>query len=263
MDALAQQLDLFGDAYRFVDGDDIAAALDRGRPLPARALWITFDDGHPDALAAGELLAARGVRAMNFVCPSVIGTTAPFWWQVLDAAQQHGLVEPGGRRWLKTCPDSDRRAEIDRLRAGLGAAGVSIDRRQPRVEDLQAWRRLGHEVGNHSWDHPVLPTCPEDAQRMQVRRAHEWLHDNGMSPRFFAYPNGDWSPVAEEELHRLGYRASFLFDHRLTVPQQQNHQRLSRLRLDSDAGVQRARAIVSGAHPAVFQAARKVGLVPA
>jgi hypothetical protein len=65
----------------------------------------------------------------------------------------------------------------------------------------------------------------------------------------------------------LGYRMALLFDHRLAVvgtPPAMSigapefPAALSRLRLDSDAPVERLRAIVSGAHPALF----RVGFAP-
>jgi peptidoglycan/xylan/chitin deacetylase (PgdA/CDA1 family) len=117
------------------------------------------------------------------------------------------------------------------------------------LEDLLRWRELGHFVGNHTWDHPCLDRCEPWEQREQILKGHSWLKTVGLlAHEVFAYPNGDWTPVAEGMLEELGYEVAVLFDHKLaSLP---GHPlRLSRLRLDASAPAERFRAIISGAHP--------------
>jgi hypothetical protein len=72
----------------------------------------------------------------------------------------------------------------------------------------------------------------------------------------FAWPNGDPADAALDEARRLGYRLVLLADHRVCA-RRPDGLALSRLRLDTDAELTRARAIVAGAHSAVFQASRR------
>ena len=53
--------------------DELAAALRGERPLPERAVAVTFDDGFADTLAAVETLQARGLAATVYVTSGEVG----------------------------------------------------------------------------------------------------------------------------------------------------------------------------------------------
>jgi peptidoglycan/xylan/chitin deacetylase (PgdA/CDA1 family) len=259
-------LDHLRSRYRPVSGAQVAAAFSGGPALPPRAVWVTFDDGRADVVDDGlPELRRAGVPATLFVCPGLIEERRPFWWDIvtgsLDAA---GAYEYEGRTWtdrglvtrLKQVPDPERRRVLADLESRTPDAG-DRDRVLTRGQ-LDEWLAAGHEIGNHTWDHPCLDQCEPEEQAAQVARAHEALTAmTGTAPTLFAYPNGDWADAAERELRRLGYGIGLLFDHRLAAPSQQPL-RLSRLRIDSDAPPRRTTAIVSGAHSTLFQARRAV-----
>jgi peptidoglycan/xylan/chitin deacetylase (PgdA/CDA1 family) len=261
--AFSRQLDLLCERWVPVSAEQVRRAAAGGR-LPRRALWLTFDDGHPAVVdTAMAVLDAAGVHATAFVCPAVVDTCEPYWFQVVDAAVAEGLAEarsasrPGLRARLKAMRDSDRRSAVAALLDQLADRGVHVHRRQITSDQLDRWRAGGHEVGSHSWDHPLLDRCDDDEQRRQVRRAHAWLADRGMLPArpFFALPNGNRAAVAEDELRCLGYGPPLLFDHRLARPARTGH--VSRLRLDAAADARRTAAVVSGLQPAAQHLLRR------
>lgn len=244
-----------------VNGDDITAWVTVRKPLPRYPVWFTFDDGLKTTFLAAELLASYGIQATCFVNPESIKDQSLLWFQTLDEISRQGKLGPQERERfstarLKAIPDEARRAEIRELSARLESRELAATTKSGSVDDMIRWREMGHEIGNHTWDHPCLSQCPIDVQRSQITKAHEWLTRKGFSPRFMAYPNGDWTRDASAIATSLGYVASVLFDHRL------NHslgdpQRLSRLRLDADASVSRADSIVSGSHSLLFSAIRR------
>ena len=249
----AAQLEELARRYRPVGAPEVVAALRSGRRLPRRAVWVTFDDGRPELFDAGRALLDRyAVPATVFVCPSLVGGTRPPWWVTaaagsldVDGAVLRGVavVTP-----LKRVPDAERRAALERLRFD----GDPPTEHQPDVDELRAWMGDGHTVGNHTWDHPCLDRCPPDAQRQQIEDGHRWLQrELGIDRPLFAYPNGDWTASAEAVLEDLGIDLACLFDHRL-VARRPNPLRVSRLRLDADAPIERFRAVVSGAHPILY-----------
>lgn len=64
VDDFRHQLEYFRRYYTFVGMDDIVGALDDGRPLPARPLLLTFDDGYADHYTyVWPTLLALGVTA--------------------------------------------------------------------------------------------------------------------------------------------------------------------------------------------------------
>src|SRR5690349_9090397 len=58
--------------------------LTEGRPLPRRAVALTFDDGYRDNLAiAGPLLAKLGLPATCFLVPHALSGQVVPWWERL------------------------------------------------------------------------------------------------------------------------------------------------------------------------------------
>lgn len=191
-----RQLGYLTARYVLVSGAEVATAVRGGAHLPDRALWITFDDGQRSVVEHGlPELERVGAVATMFVCPGLIAEGEPFWWSVVAAAAGRGSVSFGGREWadeslvrhLKTVPDAARREFVATLPT---PAPDPLD--QPVDEaGLQRWIGAGMEVGNHTWDHPMLDQCSPEAQRTQIERAHHYLEQvTGTAPTMFAYPNG-------------------------------------------------------------------------
>ncbi|MGH8892456.1 MAG: polysaccharide deacetylase family protein [Actinomycetes bacterium] len=241
--------------------DEVVAAAGRGRRLPRRALWVTFDDGNPGTFRAAADLAAAGVSATAFVCPGVVDTREPLWWQVVDEAIRRNVLPTVMHRGdltrfrssLKRAPDSARRRAVDACREALNSqvpGGFQVA--QATTGDLETWLGHGHHLGNHTWDHPLLDRCPKEEQKRQIATAHDWLRERFPSqPPVFAYPNGNRTLYAEGIAASLGYDVRTLFDHRVAASNL-GAQAVSRVRIDADAPLARFRAIASGAHPLTF-----------
>lgn len=228
------------------------------RPLPDRALWVTFDDGDPTTIIdAAPVLQRLGVPATAFVCPGLIDSGRAPWWEVVQRATARGLdVELDGVRLqgqaavtaLKRVPDPRRREVV----AGLADRVGDAAERPVEVEDLQRWRDAGCDLGNHTWDHPCLDRCAAQEQLEQIDRAAAWLDERGLwERRLFAYPNGDRTELAEAHLARRDYDLVALFDHHV-VSRAAGPLRVSRLRLDAAAGEARTAAVSSGVHSGLF-----------
>jgi peptidoglycan/xylan/chitin deacetylase (PgdA/CDA1 family) len=72
--------------YSPVSADQVLDSLE-GRPLPQRAVWVTFDDGHPSVVERGLPIIERWeIPITVFLCPAVIDTTTPLWWQAVELA---------------------------------------------------------------------------------------------------------------------------------------------------------------------------------
>lgn len=249
--------------YNVVGGWQVQRSYERDEPLPPRSVWLTFDDAHPAVFARAQpLLAEFGLTATVYVCPGVIDADAPYWWDIVREAAALGIgaeiddetVEPSElEAELKRCPDRTRRRIVASLQERLAIGPTpSLVRRQATRTQLLDWLAAGHQIGNHSWDHPCLDHCDDREQERQVVAAHDWLESvTGDQVTSFAYPNGNWAAATEKTLIRLGYRTAVGFDHRI-ARQCDDPLRLSRLRLDADAQPARVRAVVSGAQPALM-----------
>src|SRR5687768_2534006 len=66
------------------------ADLVEGRPLPPRAVALTFDDGYLDNYTvASPILRAAGLPATFFLVPGFLSGTAQAWWEDLGWAFAH------------------------------------------------------------------------------------------------------------------------------------------------------------------------------
>jgi peptidoglycan-N-acetylglucosamine deacetylase len=65
----------------------------------------------------------------------------------------------------------------------------------------------GHAVGNHSWDHPSLPSLPEHEIREQLARTNAAIAAaTGLQPELFRPPFGDTDATVERVAAELGLR---------------------------------------------------------
>ncbi|MGC0417671.1 polysaccharide deacetylase family protein [Embleya sp. AB8] len=253
----AGQLDRLRRIARPVSLDEVEAALAERRPLPDRAVLLTFDDGERSILEHGlPLLRERGIPGVAYVVASAIDSRTPFWWHEADRLVAAGARVPGEPErspsawvaYLKTVPQERRLALLAALRDGHEpVAGAQLT--GPELRLLESG---GVRVENHSLTHPLLDRCDDVDVRHEVVDAHERLALLlGREPRSFAYPNGNWDVRAERLLAELGYRSAFLFDHRLGPRLPDHPLRISRLRVGSNTRPARFATILSGLHPAI------------
>ena len=255
------QLTYLARAMRPVSLDDVLTAMYGGRSLPARAVLLTFDDGHRSLLETGlPLLQERGFPAVAFIVPGVLDTDQPFWWTEAEQllaqggrSERYPGLTPSAMVWrLKRVPDTERLEVLAELRKT--ARGPSPRTPQLRRAELPLLESAWLTIGNHSVTHPCLPHCEDGKVAAEVTGAHQLLGDTlGHEPATFAYPNGDWDQRAEATLAGAGYETAFLFDHRSNPSTPRHPLRISRLRVNSTTSLGRFAMIVSGLHPALHR----------
>jgi peptidoglycan/xylan/chitin deacetylase (PgdA/CDA1 family) len=257
--AFADQLAYLSRYFEIVSGSQVVAWL-RGEDHGERPLvWLTFDDADLSVVEAGlPLLEAHRAPATLYQVASVVDTSEPFWWQVAERARDRGASIPTVSQ-LKQVEDERRRMLVEVAWRHLAERDpAALHQPQMTTEHLRRWIGSGREVGSHTWDHPCLDRCAPEESSEQVRRAAAWVDSLGVAhPRAFAYPNGNFDPTTDAVLRELGYATALLAGHRLT-PRSSDPLHLQRLRVDASAPLGRFRAILSGAHSAVFHLGKRV-----
>jgi peptidoglycan/xylan/chitin deacetylase (PgdA/CDA1 family) len=241
------QMEHLVERYRPVSSEQVVRWLDGATLLPG-AVWVTFDDGDPTVVERGlPILSRLGIPATMFICPGVIDTDRPYWWEIIDQ------ISPIEVARLKGVPNAERIARTEEVANQLREErGADLSRRQLSSEKLQQWLEAGGDVGNHTWDHPIMDRCEPEEQERQIRTAHDWIMDRVRPARLlYAHPNGNAVAHSDSVLAALGYDLSVMFDHRIASVRTRT--RLSRLRTNADSDLTRFRAIVSGVHPTVHR----------
>lgn len=223
-----------------------------------RPVWITFDDGDPSIIEPGlTVLSQYGVSATAFICPGLVDTEDPFWWQTVQSAVELGLTGADTVRRLKSRPDSERREVVAGLRRKVeDALDAPLHRRQLTSAELHRWVGAGHNLGNHTWDHPMLDQCEDLEQVRQIETAHRWIEERfDAAHPVFAYPNGNTTGTSREALADLGYAMALLFDHQ--TADLKDPLAVSRIRVNADDTLDEFKARVSGVHPFLHHALRR------
>lgn len=210
---------------------DALRDLAAGRPLPPRAVALTFDDGYRDNLTlAAPALARLGAPATFFLVPGFLDRTVDAWWEVLAwaVARGEGEAEVRGHRIVagdphrpevaafaedvKSAPRAVREAAVAELAERLGArGGVGTDR---LFMDWDEARRLppGIEVGSHTPAHEILARETAGDQAAGLAAARRRLQDElAAQVDLLAYPNGgpgDFDDVTIAAARDAGHTAA-------------------------------------------------------
>jgi peptidoglycan/xylan/chitin deacetylase (PgdA/CDA1 family) len=187
------------------DWEQIARGL---RPLPPRAVLVTFDDGYRNVLTCGlPILERYSIPALVFVSSGPVARQVRFWFDAVASRDGEEAVERA--KGL----DYDAWRE---LAMGAEAAVAPGDPHAPlTIEELQ--RLAAHPlvtIGAHTESHPILARASIGAQRAEIvasRRALEsWI---GRPVSAFAYPNGrpgaDFTAETVEAVSAAGFSHAF------------------------------------------------------
>lgn len=234
------QLDHVGRYYRPVALDEALAAFAEGRPLPSRAVLITFDDGYANNFEiAAPILRQKGIPAAFFLTTGFLDGTHRPWWYVLRSwiaragVERVGWPEANAENssdpracifaWearLKSMRETEREAELERIgdRVRLPCeTGISF----MSWDQARALRKQGFALGAHTVRHTNLGVEAAETVHREVAESVARIRaETGVSPMAFAFPYGrerDVSPAADAAFRESGITIALLTEHGLNL----------------------------------------------
>lgn len=191
---------------------EIADHISEGRPLPARSVHVSIDDGFRNNLIAAEILDRYRVPWSLFVVvDAVLDGYRPWFVRLADALSAtsnvrlpDGAVVEMSRRQDKlpfarmvkaevmAAPADAQDAVLDRILALPGMVTPEATR-WPflTANELLQLSTAGVEIGNHSSRHRNLTRCSPERLHQEVTESRQRLSTAlGRNVRFFAYPDG-------------------------------------------------------------------------
>jgi len=237
-DQFALQMKLFRSFFSPVSLEEVLLWRDKGKPLPPRAVLVTFDDGYRDnGEIAWPIMRDLSIPGIVFLATDHIGTAKPFLWDFAAycyeaTSHRHASVPLLGETslftkqeryaatsaWVsavKQQPAQQRRGLMDALAVSLGVSPLSEVFSDLYLDwnEVRRLSREGLEFGGHTHTHPILTRLPaieacEEIAHCQSRLTAEIGHP----ARAFAYPNGsaqDYSPEHEEQVRQAGFSIGF------------------------------------------------------
>lgn len=227
---------LVAENFHCIGLPEAVARLSAGRPLPPRAVAISFDDGYADnRTEAVPVLQAHGLTASFFVASGFLDGGCMWNDRVIELVRGYGGAEIDlspiglGRYASGTVPEKaalldtvlidlkyrEPAARSDAIDGLAAITGGSVPRdlmmSTAQVREMQA---AGMEVGGHTLSHPILARLDDAAILREIGEDRARLADIlGAPPTLFAYPNGkpgkDYLPGHPDLIRRCGYRAAF------------------------------------------------------
>jgi peptidoglycan/xylan/chitin deacetylase (PgdA/CDA1 family) len=237
-EAFRQQLQFLKAHYHIIHPEDFRASIEQARPLPARSVLLTCDDGLVNALTEMlPVLQAENVSCLFFVtAASCCDQPGMLWFQELYQLMRiNPLIgldpilpkDEGGAAqrengfhslWWSTVRKASRwdartRADwIGRARSSCGPTLSLASDRQWRLLGITELKQLagaGMSIGAHGRSHTVLSACSEEEARREIQDSKIDIERTlGLPVWAFAYPFGDPSTVGEREL-RLAQESGF------------------------------------------------------
>ena len=228
--AFEKQMRHLATNYRVVSAIDVLEAVEFGRPLPPRAVLITFDDAYHDfAEIAWPIL-----RGLELPVTLFVPTAYPdhperaFWWDRLHRAfmrtGRSRLVHPHvgelplgtedergtslrlAQYRVKELPHVDAMEFVDEVCDQLGVNGGGV----ATVLGWSELRRLDREgvtIGAHMCWHPLLTNVPDERVREEVVESQADVdHEIGHVLPIFSYPNGSHDDTVVDVLLAQGFQ---------------------------------------------------------
>lgn len=235
-DRFEAQISYLRRQFNVVGLQDAIGRLERGEPLPERAVSITFDDGYLDNLeVALPILEAHRVPVTLFVPTGGLDTGELLWWdRVIDAlagtshpaldTQAVGLdglharlsLSPWHRvataeavlEQLWALPIERVLEVVGRIEQALGPSHRTVmPAARLGAEQIREMHRRGVEIGAHSVRHPNLKLVSEADLRQEMIASREMLESLCQAPvDGFAYPGGRMNDATAVAARAVGFR---------------------------------------------------------
>lgn len=217
--------------------DELLALIDAGRPLPPRAVLVTFDDGYDDNYhIAYPILRELGLSAMFFVSTAHIDRGEPFAFDwlvhlVCSTNSTRLQIPELGFDQPMPAPLAQRRAlaakVLDAIKAKDAAAQRHLiarlerewgqdrgaghaDCRPMNWDQLREMRRGGMEVGSHGVAHHMLAKLPRAEMSSEIVQSRDTLErELDAPPQVLSYPVGGhdaFDQVVLDTVRDAGYR---------------------------------------------------------
>jgi peptidoglycan/xylan/chitin deacetylase (PgdA/CDA1 family) len=210
---LERHLDWIGRRYRFVDLDELGAAMESGEA--GRMAAVTFDDGYQDFYElALPLLQRKGIPAAVFVVTGHVGTECVHLHDklyLLLVRRERLDAYRGVRRLIE-------RVSLEELRAAVAAMEVTDPLPAELVEQFRSlsWEQLarvqasGFTVGSHTCTHVLMTNETAERVRNEAAESRRDIQSSlGAAPRHFAYPSGRFDTAAVRAVAEAGYSFGF------------------------------------------------------
>lgn len=274
-----KQLQFLKSRYHLIHPEDFRACIQNGKPLPARSVLVTCDDGLLNTLTDMlPVLQNENVPCLFFVTAASCRDDPGMLWyeEIYHSMQSKPLGELVAQLPLDPHSDSsssasfhsqwwnvvNRASQLDAAARANWMARVRLESTRTRgkvsekrwrllsLTELMELSRSGMTIGAHTETHPVLSLCSDDEARREIHESKAAIERALQRPVWaFAYPFGNSATVGDREFHlarEAGFSCAFLNVENGTG--QSNQFALPRTHVTWDMSLSELEAHLSGFH---------------
>jgi len=218
--------------YEMLALEELVHCIQRRKPLPRKAVVVTFDDGYRDSyLYAYPILKRNHIPLTMFLSTGYIGSIDKlFWWDKVSYLIWHAAVKEVdldelGSYSLQSKPDklharhiiTERLKKLSDQRKNLlieklhHISGVEIPAGLGREliltwDEVREMSNNGIIFGAHSVNHPVLTNLPLERAKWEIIHSKKDIEEKlGKEVTAFSYPNGDFGPELVKFIKGSGF----------------------------------------------------------
>lgn len=232
-ESFERQIAYLASRWRPVSIADVLACRRYDRPLPARAVLVTFDDAYDDFEEhAWPVLRHHDTPVVLFV-PTAFPDDGEFWWDRLYRSVLFGeqgshleldfaclplanrALRERAFRWLQDIVKALPHDQAMRLVEEIVARSESADggSHRGRVLGWEALRRLaaqGVDIGSHTRTHPLLNRVTSERTLAEISSSLADLkRELGQVAPVLAYPSGGFGPATARVVAEAGIELAF------------------------------------------------------
>src|SRR5690606_16917942 len=200
---------------QFISSSDLWNIANNNVVFPKGAVLITVDDGWASNKTNIVDIAERYKIPVTIFISSEPVEKGRYWWSYAKKAIKSGLLSSSVED-LKRIPNGERLKIIKRLQDEVKLEREALTPTQ--VQEISMSKYI--TIGGHTHTHTILPQCTDDTVREELQLSKEKLEAwTGKEVKFFAYPNGDFTPREISTLKDLDYKLSFANNPQYLTPE--------------------------------------------
>lgn len=212
-----KQMEYVARTCKLVSLDQIPDMVSGAKPIPRRAVTITFDDGYLDNFEiAAPILEENGLRGTFYIATSATDGR-PLWFVRMRYWTKQAKIErPQFLEASARCAIS-KETDRENFMTTLEYANTVKDTFSMSWAQAKDLGERGHTIGSHTVNHPNMAKVPLEEARREFEESKRRLEEQlGHPVDHFSYPNPilspNWTHETVDASRTAGYRTAVTSD---------------------------------------------------